>query len=141
MVDYLLHGLEPDLFELYPADNAWYKDNKVDLLCFGLRVSQDTALPSVMYEGLEAWVPPAAALSQHYVALGKLLSTPPKTHAELLQGYFRVRTESNGTHVITTIMDEVFHKTEVSLEGGTLTFENAFEWKTLVSVKNGNRVF
>ena len=141
LLDFLLHSLEPTLFQLTCAEDAWYKDDKLDLLCFALRVSQEKALPSVEYEGLESWTSLAAALSQHYEALGKPLTTPVKTQEELLQGYFREQTGADGTHVVTTVVDTKEEKTEVTFEAGALTFENRFDWHTLVSLEKNGRVF
>lgn len=110
VVDHLLREIEPKMFWTEEPDDAWYKECKLDLLCFGLRVPPQAALPTETHEMDKSVQSLTAAISQHYANIGKPLSTPEKSPEKLLMGYFEVDEKK-----ITCILDQKVQKTVVDL--------------------------
>lgn len=88
MCEAILNKLDSDLFEM-PDDGtlAWFVSSvdKVDCVCFALRVKKDAMLPSVFYEitEIEGLI---AALCLLYKHVGEPLKG--KTQADVEKGYF-----------------------------------------------------
>ncbi|CAK0851989.1 unnamed protein product [Prorocentrum cordatum] len=137
LVEHLLHAIEPEIFPKDEPADAWYKDCKLEVLCFALRVSMDTQTPNVIYEGMETWTSLGTAISQHYTGIGSPLKG--KTSAEILRGYFDPQEAEDNSWNLTCILDTKAEKSVVKVEAGDLTVENPFDWTTDLLLATGTR--
>ena len=87
LLDFLLHKCEPERFPETPTEDCWYAEIKLGLIRLALRVSAETPLPTVLFQGLETWEAFGMAISQHYTANGRPLSAD-HTQEELQEGSY-----------------------------------------------------
>ena len=109
MVSFLLHHLEPELFPEETGDDARFKGQELDLLCFALRVHQEAFLPTETHEMDTTIAALSAVINQQYHAIGAPFSQVRANEPEcLLQGYFPVEGKK-----VTCVVDTAAEKTVV----------------------------
>ena len=107
----------------------------------GLKVGPDTALPTVTYEGLETWEAFGTALSQHYTANGRTLSTQ-YTDDDLKDGFYSgAKSDSADEWSVTTRLDHQEQKAVLKFDAEELEFDDPFNYNTSVSLKKGGRSY
>ena len=137
----MLHKLEPERFKETPDDGCWYEDFKLGLLYLGLKVGPDTPLPTVFYEGLGTWGAFATALSQHYTANGRPLSSQ-NTVADLQKGFYTAtQTENEHLWSVTCRLDHQDPKVVLKFDGEDLEFDDPFNYNTGASIQKDGRSY
>lgn len=107
----------------------------------GLRVSAETALPNVLFEGLDTWEAFGTAISQHYTANGRPLSADHSTE-ELQKGFYdAVKNEEDGTVSVTTCLDHHEPKVVLKFDAVEMGFEDRFDYATKAAIKRGGRQY
>ena len=135
----MLHKLEPERFQETPDEGCWYESFKVGLLCLAFNVSPDTPLPTTCYEGLETWVAFGTALSQHYNAQGKPLSSD-NTEDDLKDGFYKAtQNAEQGEWTVTCRLDHRAEKAVLTFAAEDLVFDDPFDINTVASIKKDNR--
>ena len=135
-MDYILNKLEPTLFPEEQPEDAWFRADKIDLLCFALRVQKSTSLPHVTHEVDDTFEDVAAALSQHYLNIGKPLTIPPKTPEQLLEGYYHLESDK----VYTCTLDSKDQKTRIDFSyADSVALENPLNHQSSVTLTMGGR--
>ena len=136
MVSFLLHHLEPELFPEEIGDDAWFKGQELDLLCFALRVHQEAFLPTETHEMDTTIAALSAVINQQYRAIGAPFSQVPANEPErLLQGYFPVVGKT-----ITCAVDTAAEKTVVNFEyAESIRVEKPLSVETDVIITVGGR--
>ena len=94
------------------ADDAWFKGQELDLLCFALRVHQEAFLPTETHEMDNTLAALSAVISQQYRAIRAPFSQVLANESEsMLQGYFPVEGKT-----ITCVVDTAAEKTVVDFD-------------------------
>ena len=135
-MNYLLHHLEPALFPEEPAQDAWFKGQELDLLCFALRVHQEAFLPTETHEMHTTVEALSAVINQQYRAIlapfSQVLANEPES---LLQGYFPLVGKT-----VTCVVDTAAQKTVVDFDyAESIRVEKPLSVETNVIITVGGR--